>query len=107
MPLDIHYAKNATQASKSYPVLSIEYAEHESLFQRHRGMLGQCRLLMRLHDFYADATVSNAELPEFLSELVALEGRVPETSAKNLVSNLASGVRTAIEDGNSMFAYCD
>ena len=109
MSLDIHCAKSAKQAASSYPVISIEYAEHEILFQRHLGILGQsqCKLLMRLHDFYADAAFANPELPAFLSELVTLEGKLAEAPAKRLVSDLASVVRTAINDGNSMFAFCD
>jgi hypothetical protein len=80
--------------------------EHEALMIAAKRT--NARYLLRMHDYYGDATIESHELPEFREEILALL-RDPALPAElsDIVRVLESFSARAIREGKQIVAIAD
>lgn len=103
MALDLIQARHQREIHVSRKSFAIDERFHAQLLARARPS-GEYPLLLKLRDYYADATLVLGELPRLRAELERIADHFTE---RTQIRAFARFVEQAIADGDNLYATAD
>jgi hypothetical protein len=85
--------------------VAIENAAHSKLMKEARGQ--HLHLILRMSDFYADATIRASEVAAFVDELNRLDASGVDADVRRLAAGMRALARDALASGKDLEAIAD
>ncbi len=106
--LDVHIAGSFEAASQNHPAFGFDAKVHELIFFRDNVPIERFNLLMRLRDYYSDASFAASELPALTREIESLIDLLPPNSSiVSVLEQFRAACETAASTQQNVYLICD
>jgi len=107
MPLDVHVAASQKQAEVKRREFFIDEVLHELIFTKYSSIAVGMKHILRISDYYSDASFQGADVSAVESELRSLASSVSEQSLREMLTEFANVCNRAAARRENVYLFGD